>query len=76
MNGRLMDALFGTLINFLVNSLRESVFVESIDASAYVKTGEKVFELLSQFVEKIDVSNVVQVVTDSASNNVLAGIYL
>ncbi|KAK2652233.1 hypothetical protein Ddye_012089 [Dipteronia dyeriana] len=64
-----------TLINFLVNSQRESVFVKSVDASAYAKTCEKMFEPLSQFVKKTGVSNVVQVVTDSVSN-VLVGIYL
>ncbi|KAK2636129.1 hypothetical protein Ddye_030921 [Dipteronia dyeriana] len=60
-----------TLVNFLVNSMRGSVLVESVNASAYTKTGEKMFELLSHFVEKIGVNNVVQVVTDNASNNVL-----
>ncbi|KAK3231279.1 hypothetical protein Dsin_003160 [Dipteronia sinensis] len=71
-----MDRRERTVINFLVNSPRGSVFVESVDAPAYAKTGEKIFELLSQFVEKIGVSNVVQVVTDSASNIVLAEKYL
>ncbi|KAK2641277.1 hypothetical protein Ddye_023040 [Dipteronia dyeriana] len=60
-----------TLINFLVNSPRGSVFIELVDASGYAKTGEKMFNLLSQFVEKIGVDNVVQVVTDNISNNVL-----
>ncbi|KAK4846824.1 hypothetical protein QYF36_022333 [Acer negundo] len=49
-----------TLINFLVNCPKGS---------------EKMFELLSKLVEKIGVNNVVQVVTDSASNNVLATSY-
>ncbi|KAK3229843.1 hypothetical protein Dsin_001724 [Dipteronia sinensis] len=62
-----------TLINFLINSPKGSMFMESIDASAYAKTGEKLFELFSKVVEKVGPSNVVQVVTDSASNNVLAG---
>ena len=62
-----------TLINFLVNSPKGSVFIESIDASSYVKSGAKMFELLDKFVKRIGPSNVVQVVTDSASNNVYAG---
>ncbi|TXG73396.1 hypothetical protein EZV62_001975 [Acer yangbiense] len=62
-----------TLINFLINSPKGSMFMESIDVSAYAKTGEKMFELFSKVVDKIGPSNVVQVVTDSASNNVLAG---
>ncbi|KAK2649320.1 hypothetical protein Ddye_016809 [Dipteronia dyeriana] len=65
-----------TLINFLVNSPRGSVYIESVGASGYAKTGEKMFDLLSQFVEKIGVDNVVQVVTDRASNNVLVGRFL
>ncbi|XP_052208194.1 uncharacterized protein LOC127811998 [Diospyros lotus] len=65
-----------TLINFLVNSLKGSMFLESVDGSSYSKTGEKMFQLLSKCVEKIGVRNVVQVVTDSVSNNVLAGRFL
>ena len=62
-----------TLINFLVNSPKGTVFMESIDASSFVKSGQKMFELLDKFVQKIGPENVVQVVTDSASNNVYAG---
>ena len=61
-----------TLINFLVNSPKGTVFIESIDASSYVKNG-KMFELL-QFCRVHRRSNyVLQVVTDSASTNVMAG---
>ena len=62
-----------TLLNFLVNCPRGTMFVESVDASEYSKTGEKLYELLNQFVDKIGEGNVVQVVTDSAAANVLAG---
>ncbi|XP_050945326.1 uncharacterized protein LOC103499176 [Cucumis melo] len=62
-----------TLINFLVNSPKGTMFIESIDASSYVKDGKKMFELLDNFVERIGEANVVQVVTDSASANVMAG---
>lgn len=62
-----------TLINFLVNSAKGTVFMESVDASGYMKTGEKVFELLDKFVEKIGEENVVQVITDNGSNFKLAG---
>ncbi|TYK04958.1 hypothetical protein E5676_scaffold143G001770 [Cucumis melo var. makuwa] len=65
-----------TLINFLVNSPKGTMFIESIDASSYVKDGKKMFELLDNFVERIGEANVVQVVTDSASANVMAGILL
>ncbi|KAK4283950.1 hypothetical protein QN277_000847 [Acacia crassicarpa] len=62
-----------TLINFMVNSPSGTMFVRSVDASSYMKTGEKVFQLLDDFVEEIGEKNVVQVVTDNGSNYVLAG---
>ncbi|GMP48782.1 hypothetical protein CsSME_00016021 [Camellia sinensis var. sinensis] len=61
-----------TLINFLVNCPRGTMFVESVDASSYSKDGQKLFELLDKFVEKVGKENVVQVITDSAAANVLA----
>ncbi|XP_031739008.1 uncharacterized protein LOC116402801 [Cucumis sativus] len=63
-----------TLINFLVNSPKGTMFIESIDASFYVKDGKKMFELLDNFVDQIGEANVVQVVTDSASANVMAAL--
>ena len=62
-----------TLINFLVNCPSGTMFVKSIDASSFMKTGEKTFELLDAFVEQIGEANVVQVVSDNGSNNVLVG---
>ncbi|XP_040873455.1 uncharacterized protein [Glycine max] len=61
-----------TLINFLVNCSLGTQFVRSVDASEYMKTGQKVFELLDSFVEEIGEKNVIQVVTDNGSNYVLA----
>lgn len=61
------------MINFLVNSPKGSFILESVDASDYLKIGEKMFELLDSLVECIGEKNVVQVVLDNASNNVLAG---
>lgn len=48
-----------TLINFLVNSPAGTMFVKSVDASASMKTGQKLFELLDSFVEDIGESNIV-----------------
>ncbi|XP_059283523.1 uncharacterized protein LOC132037084 [Lycium ferocissimum] len=62
-----------TLINFLVNSPYGTVFMESIDASSFVKTGEKLCELLDRYVERVGEQNVVQVISDNGSNFVLAG---
>ncbi|XP_058006808.1 uncharacterized protein LOC110648320 [Hevea brasiliensis] len=47
--------------------------MESVDASEYSKTSDKMYELLNRFVERVGEANVVQVVTDNASNCVLAG---
>lgn len=61
------------LINFLVNSTVGTMFVKSIDGSKFVKTGEKLFELLDALVEEIGEEKVVQVIIDNGSNYVLAG---
>ncbi|XP_075500617.1 uncharacterized protein LOC142539215 [Primulina tabacum] len=65
-----------TLINFLVNGPRGTVFIESVDGSSYSHTGAKLFDLFDKYVQQIGAKNVVQIVTDSASANVLAGRHL
>lgn len=49
------------------------MFLKSIDASDRVKDANLLFELLDEVVMEVGVANVVQVVTDNASNYVLAG---
>ncbi|CAI0400472.1 unnamed protein product [Linum tenue] len=61
-----------SICNFLVNSPRGTVFVESI-ASGISKNTEKVFEMLDNIVNKVGEENVVQVVTDNASAYKAAG---
>ena len=63
-----------SLVNFLVNSSRGTMFMKSIDASSMVKTGDKLFELNS-WVEEVGEANVVQMITDNASNYVATGTY-
>lgn len=48
-----------TLIIFLINSPMGTMFVKSIDVSAYIKTETKLFELLEKIVETVGESNVV-----------------
>ena len=62
-----------SLMNFLVNCPTGTMFVKSIDASSYVKTGEKMFELLDSFVGHVGEANVVQVITNNATNFIMAG---
>ncbi|WKA11308.1 hypothetical protein VitviT2T_028819 [Vitis vinifera] len=64
------------LINFLVNSLASTWFRKSIDASDTIKNGELMFKYLDEVVEEIGEENVVQVITDNASNYVNAGMRL
>ena len=42
-----------TLVNFLVNCSKGTMFMESINASSMIKTGEKMFELLDKLVKKM-----------------------
>jgi len=47
--------------------------LKSIDGSKFVKTGEKLFEMLDALAEEIGEENVVQVITDNSSNYVSVG---
>ena len=64
------------LINFLVNSPVGTWFLKSIDASNTIKNGELMFKHLDEVVEEIGEKNVVQVITDNASNYMNAGMRL
>ena len=64
-----------SLVNFLVNSPRGTMFMKSIDASSMVKMRDKLFELLDSWVEEVGEANIVQVITDNASNYVAASTY-
>ena len=61
------------IINFLVNSPKGLVFLRSIDISKFMKTAETLFKCLDDVVEEIGEQNVIQVVTDNASNYVAIG---
>ena len=52
-----------TLVNFLVNCSKGTMFMQSIDASSMIKIGEKMFELLDKWVEQVSEENVIQVIT-------------
>ena len=58
-----------SLCNFLENSPSGTVFLSSLDTSDISKTGQKVFEMLDEVVEKIGE----RVVTDNDSNYKLTG---
>jgi hypothetical protein len=49
------------------------MFLKSVDASNQVKDGNLLFRLLDEVVEEVGVQNVLQVITDNATNYVAAG---
>eukprot|EP00253_Pinus_taeda_P014564 PITA_14564 len=48
------------------------MFLKSVDASNRVRYGQLLFQLLDEVVEEVGVANVVQIITNNASNYVLA----
>ena len=62
-----------SICNFLVNSPMGTIFLYSIDTSDISKTTEKVCQMLGEVVDSVGEENVVQVVTDNATNYKLAG---
>jgi hypothetical protein len=61
------------LINFLVNSLAGTYFLESVDASTEAHDATMLADLLEQKIVQIGKENVVQVVTDNGANYKAAG---
>uniref|UniRef100_A0A0R0IFE9 DUF659 domain-containing protein n=1 Tax=Glycine max TaxID=3847 RepID=A0A0R0IFE9_SOYBN len=53
------------IINFLLNSQAGTMFLKSIDGSDFVKTGEKLFELLDAIVEEVGEENYLKLVEKS-----------
>eukprot|EP01018_Ginkgo_biloba_P001704 Gb_24963 [translate_table: standard] len=61
------------LINVLVYSPQGILFVKVVDVMDHTKTLEFIFKILEEAVLEVGEKNVVQIVTDSASNCVSAG---
>lgn len=62
-----------TLLNFLVGSNGELIFLKSIDASSIINSAENLSLVLEEVVLECGVQNVVQVVTKNAAAYVVAG---
>jgi hypothetical protein len=62
-----------TIINFLVSCPQGTMFLKFVDASDKVKDANLLFQLLDEIVISVGEANVVQIITDNASNYVLAG---
>jgi hypothetical protein len=67
------DGRSHTILNFLIACPKGTMFLKSVDASDQVKDAQLLFHLLDEVVEEVGVENVVQVITDNASNYVATG---
>ncbi|KAF0933220.1 hypothetical protein E2562_016164 [Oryza meyeriana var. granulata] len=61
-----------SIMNLCVNCNIGTSFIESREASSESHTGELIFEYVDTCIEKVGADNVVQIVTDNASNNMAA----
>ncbi|XP_042404996.1 uncharacterized protein LOC121995282 [Zingiber officinale] len=61
-----------SLINFLINSSADTFFLKSIDASTSFKNGQLIFKYLDDVIDEVGEVNVIQIVTDNASNCIKA----
>ena len=61
-----------SIMNLCVNCSIGTSFLESKEASSESHTGELIFQYVNSCIEKVGAQNIVQVVTDNASNNMAA----
>jgi hypothetical protein len=57
------------VMNLVVHSAHDALFLNSVDCSAVKKDGRYIFELVDHCIEDIGAEKVIQVVTDNASVN-------
>ena len=58
-----------SIMNICTNCADGTSFISSKEMSHVSRTSEVIFDLVDKAIEEIGVDNVVQVVTDNASNN-------
>ena len=61
-----------TLINFLVSCPKGTMFIKSVDASHQIKDARTLCDLLDVFILEVGAEHVVQVITNNATNYVVA----
>ncbi|KAJ4719983.1 HAT transposon superfamily [Melia azedarach] len=61
------------LLCFLAYCPQGTVFLKSVDASGVINSSDALFELLKQVVEEVGVRNVLQVITSSEQQYIVAG---
>ena len=64
------DGRSHTILNFLIACPKGTMFLKSIDSSNQVKDAQLLFRLLDKVIMEVGVKNVVQVITNNASNYV------
>ncbi|XP_042012124.1 uncharacterized protein LOC121760536 [Salvia splendens] len=64
------------IINFLVNSPKGSIFIKSVDVSDIVKDANALVAMFEEMIDYVGEKNVIQIVTDNASNYKKAGMTL
>nr|XP_011458667.1 PREDICTED: uncharacterized protein LOC101299743 [Fragaria vesca subsp. vesca] len=62
-----------SIMNLCVNCKEGTTFLSSKESSDEAHTGSYIFEYVDKCIEEVGPENVVQVVTDNASNNMAAG---
>jgi hypothetical protein len=62
-----------SILNFLVNCPKGTMFIKSVDANAYTQDAQLLCELLDGFIREIGLQYVVQFITDNVANYVAAG---
>jgi hypothetical protein len=67
------DGRSHTILNFLIAFPKGTMFLKSVDAYDRVKDAQLLLHPLDEVVVEVGVENVVQVITDNASNNVATG---
>lgn len=61
-----------SIMNLCINSKEGTMFLSSKDCSEHSHTGQYIFEYVNECIEKVGENQVVQVVTDNATNNMAA----
>lgn len=61
-----------SIMNLCVNCKAGTSFISSIESSQEAHTGKYIFEYVDKYIGEIGCENVIQVVTDNASNNMAA----
>jgi hypothetical protein len=62
-----------SILNLLVNSLKGTFFLKSVDATDMLESPQKLFKMMDDIVEEVGEENVVQIVTDGTPYYKAAG---